>query len=164
MGLSSKLILASKKAGTLINWQGRVSLALTYAGLDAYVYSYTRAYQDEGEGSLSPLLQTIKSDTQIYNVTLAVDPTNMLLIEAALYFYNLPEPVPPASKRFTGLSRLIVHSTTGGSPFVIDNMDSLFDPNSNSYNIFSDDLANWGYTNLTAAATLDFTFELEWYE
>ena len=105
MGLSSKLILASKKAGTLINWQGRVSLALTYAGLDAYVYSYTRAYQDEGEGSLSPLLQTIKSDTQIYNVTLAVDPTNMLLIEAALYFYNLPEPVPPASKRFTGLTQ-----------------------------------------------------------
>ena len=134
MGLSSKLILASKKAGTLINWQGRVSLALTYAGLDAYVYSYTRAYQDEGEGSLSPLLQTIKSDTQIYNVTLAVDPTNMLLIEAALYF------------------------------FVIDNVDSLFDPNSNSYNIFSEDLANWGYTNLMAGPILDFPLELEWYE
>ena len=79
MGLSSKLILAAKKAGMLINWQGNVSLALTYAGLDAYVYSYTRAYQDEGEGSLSPLLQTIKSDTQIYNVTLAVDPNSMML-------------------------------------------------------------------------------------
>ena len=164
MGLSSKLILASKKAGTLINWQGRVSLALTYAGLDAYVYSYTRVYQDEGEGYLSPLLQTIKSDTQIYNVTLAVDRTNMMLIEAALYFYNLPEPVPPASKRFTGLSRLIAHSTTGGSPFVINNMDSLFEPNSNSYNLFSEDLANWGYTNLTAGSTLGFTLELEWYE
>mgnify|MGYP000003276373 FL=1 len=164
MGLSSKLILASKKAGTLINWQGNASLALTHAGIDAYVYSYTRAYQDEGEGSLSPLLQTVKNDTQIYNLTLAVDPNSIMLFEAALYFYNLPEPAPPASKRFTGLSRLIVHSTTGGSPFVIDNMDSLFDPNSNSYNIFSDDLANWGYTNLTAAATLDFTFELEWYE
>ncbi len=113
---------------------------------------------------MSPLLQTIKSDTQIYNVTLAVDPTNMLLIEAALYFYNLPEPVPPASKRFTGLSRLIVRSSTGGSPFVIDNVDSLFDPNSNSYNIFSEDLANWGYTNLTADSTLGFTLELEWYE
>ena len=99
MGLSSKLILASKKAGTLINWQGRVSLALTYAGLDAYVYSYTRVYQDEGEGYLSPLLQTIKSDTQIYNVTLAVDPTNMMLIEAALYFYlsliHISEPTRP---------------------------------------------------------------------
>lgn len=113
---------------------------------------------------MSPLLQTIKSDTQIYNVTLAVDPTNMLLIEAALYFYNLPEPVPPASKRFTGLSRLIVRSSTGGSPFVIDNVDSLFDPNSNSYNIFSEDLANWGYTNLTAGPILDFPLELEWYE
>lgn len=164
MGLSSKLILASKKTGTLVNWRGDVSLALTHAGLDAYVYRYTRAYQTEGEGSLSPLLQTVKSDTQIYNVTLAVDPTNIMLIEAALYFYNLPEPAPPASKRFTGLSRLIVHSTTGGSPFVIDNMDSLFDPNSNSYNIFSDDLANWGYTNLTAGSTLDFPLELEWDE
>ena len=51
MGLSSKLILASKKAGTLINWQGNASLALTYAGIDAYVYIYTRAYQDEGEGA-----------------------------------------------------------------------------------------------------------------
>lgn len=38
MGLSSKLVLATKKAGMLINWQGNVSLALTYAGLDAYVY------------------------------------------------------------------------------------------------------------------------------
>ena len=41
-------------------------------------------------------------------------------------------------------------STTGGSPFVINNMDSLFEPNSNSYNLFSEDLANWGYINLTA--------------
>ena len=164
MGLSSKLILASKKAGTLINWQGNASLALTYAGIDAYVYSYTRAYQDEGEGSLSPLLQTVKNDTQIYNLTLAVDPNSIMLFEAALYFYNLPEPAPPASKRFTGLSRLIVHSTTGGSPFVINNVDSLFEPNSNSYNIFNDDLANWGYTNLTAGSTLDFPLELEWCE
>ncbi len=164
MGLSSKLVLATKKAGMLINWQGKVSLALTYAGLDAYVYSYTRVYQDEGEGGLSPLLQTVKSDTQIYNVTLAVDPNSMMLFGAALSFYNLPEPAPPASKRFTGLSRLIVRSSTGGSPFVIDNVDSLFDPNSNSYNIFSEDLANWGYTNLTAGPILDFPLELEWYE
>ena len=94
MGLSSKLILASKKAGTLINWQGNASLALTYAGIDACVYSYTRAYQDEGEGSLSPLLQTVKNDTQIYNLTLAVDPNSIMLFEAALYFYNLPRALP----------------------------------------------------------------------
>ena len=61
MGLSSKLILASKKAGTLINWQGRVSLALTYAGLDAYVYSYTRAYQDEGEALCLPYCKQLKA-------------------------------------------------------------------------------------------------------
>ena len=65
MSLSNRLLLAAKKAGTLINWQGNASLALTYAGIDAYVYSYTRAYQDEGEGSLSPLLQTVKNDTLI---------------------------------------------------------------------------------------------------
>ena len=82
----------------------------------------------------------------------------------AILKFIIPEPVPPASKRFTGLSRLIVRSSTGGSPFVIDNVDSLFDPNSNSYNIFSEDLANWGYTNLTADSTLGFTLELEWYE
>lgn len=164
MGLSSKLILASKKAGTLINWRGNASLALRHAGVTAYVYSYTRIYQDEGEGSLSPLLQTVKNDIQIYNLTLIVNPNSLMLFKGALCFYSLPEPVPPASKRFTGLSRLIVYSTVGGSPFVIDNMDSLFDPNSSSYNIFSDDLVNWGYTNLTAGATLDFPFELEWYE
>lgn len=164
MGLSSKLVLATKKAGMLGNWQGDVSLTLIYAGVDGYVYDYTRAYQDEGEGSLFPLLQTVKSDTQIYNVTLVVDTITFMLTGAALYFYNLPEPAPPTAKRFAGLSSLIIHSTTGGSPFVIDNMDSLFDPNSNSYNIFSNDLANWGYTNLSAGAALEFTLELEWYE
>ena len=108
MGLSSKLVLATKKAGMLINWQGRVSLALTYAGLDAYVYSYTRAYQDEGEGSLSPLLQTIKSDTQIYNVTLAVDPNSMMLFGAALSFYNLPEPARLPQKGLLGCQVLLL--------------------------------------------------------
>lgn len=164
MGLANKLLLASKKAGTLGNWQGDVSLTLIYAGVDGYVYDYTRAYQDEGEGSLFPLLQIVKSDTQIYNVTLVVDTITFMLTGAALYFYNLPEPAPPTAKRFAGLSSLIIHSTTGGEPFTISDVQSCWDNTNMCYDLFSEDLANWGYTNLSAAGELEFTLELEWYE
>lgn len=164
MGLANKIVLATKKTGTLASWQGDMNLSLIYAGLDAYVYSYTRFYQDEGEGTLTPLLQTVKTDTQIYNLTLAVDPSNIMLFEATLSFYDNPESMSPASKEFKGLKKCVIHSATGGSPFVIDDMKSLFDVSNSMYDLFSEDLANWGYQNLTAGETLDFTFELGWYE
>ena len=62
--------------------------------------------------------------------------------------------------KFEGLKKIIMHSTTGGEVYVIDNPQDYWEPS--AYNIYSSDLANWGFTNLTAGSTLDFTFELEW--
>lgn len=166
MSLSNKILLAAKKPLTLASWRGQVSLGLEYMEEQAYTYSYVRFKDDEGSGSLAPpLLQTVKYDTQLYLLYVAVNPKTMRLLGGSLCFYEYPEPSsPPWPKEFVGLSKCTIYSTTGGYPFVINNMDRYYDPLTNSYIIFSEDLADWAYQNLNARETLDFTFELEWYE
>lgn len=160
MGLSNKILLAAKaKGGTTGQWQGDISCPLFSSTATTVSYGYNPT---AGIGTLSPLLETVKPDIRILGLVITVNPTTMMLTNALLFFDTNPPSGGTVGIKFEKLNKIILHSTTGGEPYVIDNPQDYWAPS--AYNIFSDDLANWAYTNLTAGATLDFTFELEWYE
>ncbi|WP_418562737.1 hypothetical protein [Phascolarctobacterium faecium] len=160
MGSSNKLLLAAKVTGGAIGqWQGDISCPLFSSTATTVSYCCDPA---AGIGTLSPLLETVKPDIRILGLVITVNPTTMMLTSALLFFDTNPPSGGTVGIKFEKLNKIILHSTTGGEPYVIDNPQDYWAPS--AYNIFSDDLANWAYTNLTAGATLDFTFELEWYE
>ena len=160
MGLSNKLLLAAKVTGGAIGqWQGDISSPIYSSTPTPVTYGYNPA---AGIGTLSPLLETVKPDIRILGLVITVNPATMMLTSALLFFDTNPPSDGTGGIKFEKLNKIILHSTTGGEPYVIDNPQDYWEPS--AYNIFSDDLANWAYTNLTAGATLDFTFELEWYE
>lgn len=160
MGSSNKLLLAAKVTGGAIGqWQGDISCPLFSSTATTVSYGYNPA---AGIGTLSPLLETVKPDIRILGLVITVNPATMMLTSALLFFDTNPPSGSTVGIKFEKLNKVILHSTTGGEPYVIDNPQDYWVPG--AYNIFSDDLANWAYVNLTAAATLDFTFELEWYE
>lgn len=160
MGLADKLLLATKaKGGVVGQWQGDISCPIFSSTATTVTYGYNPA---AGIGTLSPLLETVKLDIRVFGLVITVNPATMMLTSALLFFDTNPPSGSTVGIKFEGLGKIILHSATGGEPYVIDNPQDYWAPS--AYNIFSDDLANWGYTNLTAGATLDFTFELEWYE
>ena len=159
MGLSNKILLAAKaKGGTTGHWQGSVVCQLIKpfpsGGIAEYGY-----FPSGGIGSLEPLLETVTKDMAVAGLGIRVDSATLMLTDALIMFDHIGD---SNGIKFEGLSKIILYSTTGGEPYVIDNPQDYWVPN--AYNIFSDDLASWAYTNLTAGVTLEFTFELEWDE
>lgn len=142
----------------LASWQGRIDMPLTSQSTMVAVYGYSTA---DRIGTVTPLLQTVVG-MQIYTVLLAVDPDNLLLMAAYLVFAD-PDGNP---KVFPGLKTLTLFSTTGGEPFVINDIQNHFHPNPGEfeYDIYSWELATWGYQNLTAGLSLNFQLKLEWIE
>lgn len=171
MGLSNKLLLAAKvKGGTAGHWQGDISCK-NYGE----IYEYDRSLWT---GTLSPLLETVKPNIRISSLIIVVNSSTGMLTKASLSF----------STEFKGLKRIIIHSNEAGEPYVIDNPQDYWNVDDDySYNLYSEDLANWWYQNLptgdpegpvdpggpwdpgdpggpSGSSSLDFTFELEWYE
>lgn len=154
MGLANKLLLATKPK-ELSSWQGYINMPATTQSTMTIMYEYSVASHI---GTLNPLLQSVVG-MQIYTVQLAVDPDNFLLTRAILGFAD-PAGNP---KAFPSLETLTLFSTTGGEPFVINDMHNRpLDPSSFEYNIYGWDLASWGYQNLTAGSSLNFQLKLEW--
>lgn len=154
MGLANKLLLATKPK-ELSSWQGYINMPATTQSTMTIMYEYSVASHI---GTLNPLLQSVVG-MQIYTVQLAVDPDNFLLTRAIL---GLADPAGNP-KAFPSLENLILFSTTGGEPFVINDVKNLpLDLISFQYNIYSGDLMNWGYQNLTAGSSLNFQLKLEW--
>lgn len=163
--LSNKLLLAAARGRAVQSWSGNAicelvswdpSLMFLYSSRDStwFIGSF---------GDLHPLLETVKADTQIAGVVISVDAATIFMTECYLYFDNVPSNQQEGIK-FEKLSKIIIHSTTGGEPFTISDVQSCWDNINMCYDLFSEDLANWGYTNLTADSYLEFTLELEWYE
>ena len=167
--LSNKLLLAAARHRTPKSWQGQVTADMyRYTGDQfqsiEYLYSSEKQqFVEPGYGSLDPLLETVKAAMQIAMIKITVDTHTMLLENCRLWFDNVPSNLRDGI-RFEKLSKIIIHSTTGGEPFTISDVQSCWDNINMCYDLFSEDLANWGYTNLTAGSTLDFPLELEWYE
>lgn len=189
MSLSNKILLAAKKPLTLASWRGYAVLNLTYWDDLFCSFNYTRFFEDEGSGSLTPFLETVKTDTQLFSINLIIDNFGSKLSEAYMNFCDVSTPPSYNYRRFEGLSKCTIYSETGGDPFVITDMDSYYDPSITLYNIYSGDLAEWGYENLRIKIVageeilegvtieqalsgevladgiiIDFNMELEWYE
>ena len=167
--LSNKLLLAAARYRTPKSWQGQVTVDMySYTGdqFQSIEYLYSSEKQQfvlPGYGSLDPLLETVKAGMQIAMIKITVDTHTMLLENCRLWFDNVPSNLRDGI-RFEKLSKIIIHSTTGGEPFTISDVQSCWDNINMCYDLFSEDLANWGYTHLTADSYLEFTLELEWYE
>lgn len=163
--LSNKLLLAAARGRTVQSWLGNVECQLAKWDAPSLMFLYgsqASPWLTGGFGTLHPLLETVKADTQIAGVSISVDAAAIFMTECYLYFDNVPS--IQYGIKFEKLSKIIIHSTTGGEPFTISDVQSCWDNTNMCYNLFSEDLANWGYTNLTAGSTLGFTLELEWYE
>lgn len=163
--LSNKLLLAAARGRSVQSWLGNVECQLVKWDDPSLMFLYgSQAYPwlTGGFGTLHPLLETVKADTQIAEVFISVDAATIFMTECYLYFDNVPS--LQYGIKFEKLSKIIIHSTTGGEPFTISDVQSCWDNINMCYDLFSEDLANWGYTNLTAETYLDFPLELEWYE
>lgn len=163
--LSNKLLLAAARGRAVQSWLGNVECELVKWDGPSLMFLYgsqASPWLSGGFGTLHPLLETVKADTQIAEVVISVDAATIFMTECYLYFDNVPS--LQYGIRFEKLNKIIIHSTTGGEPFTISDVQSCWDNINMCYDLFSEDLANWGYTNLTAGSTLDFPLELEWYE
>lgn len=163
--LSNKLLLAAARGRSVQSWLGNVECQLVKWDDPSLMFLYgsqASPWLTGGFGTLHPLLETVKADTQIAEVFISVDAATIFMTECYLYFDNVPS--LQYGIKFEKLSKIIIHSTTGGEPFTISDVQSCWDNINMCYDLFSEDLANWGYTNLTAGSTLDFPLELEWYE
>lgn len=163
--LSNKLLLAAARGRSVQSWLGNVECELVKWDDPSLMFLYgsqASPWLTGGFGTLHPLLETVKADTQIAEVFISVDAATIFMTECYLYFDNVPS--LQYGIKFEKLSKIIIHSTTGGEPFTISDVQSCWDNINMCYDLFSEDLANWGYTNLTAETYLDFTLELEWYE
>lgn len=163
--LSNKLLLAAARGRSVQSWLGNVECQLVKWDDPSLMFLYgsqASPWLTGGFGTLHPLLETVKADTQIAEVFISVDAATIFMTECYLYFDNVPS--LQYGIKFEKLSKIIIHSTTGGEPFTISDVQSCWDNINMCYDLFSEDLANWGYTNLTAGSTLGFTLELEWYE
>lgn len=163
--LSNKLLLAAARGRSVQSWLGNVECQLVKWDDPSLMFLYgsqASPWLTGGFGTLHPLLETVKADTQIAEVFISVDAATIFMTECYLYFDNVPS--LQYGIKFEKLSKIIIHSTTGGEPFTISDVQSCWDNINMCYDLFSEDLANWGYTNLTAETYLEFTLELEWYE
>lgn len=163
--LSNKLLLAAARGRSVQSWLGNVECQLVKWDDPSLMFLYgsqASPWLTGGFGTLHPLLETVKADTQIAEVFISVDAATIFMTECYLYFDNVPS--LQYGIKFEKLSKIIIHSTTGGEPFTISDVQSCWDNINMCYDLFSEDLANWGYTNLTAETYLDFPLELEWYE
>lgn len=164
--LSNKLLLAAARGRSVQSWLGNVECQLVKWDDPSLMFLYgsqASPWLTGGFGTLHPLLETVKAAMQIAMIKITVDTHTMLLENCRLWFDNVPSNLRDGI-RFEKLSKIIIHSTTGGEPFTISDVQSCWDNINMCYDLFSEDLANWGYTNLTAGSTLGFTLELEWYE
>ena len=161
--LSNKLLLAAARGRAVQSWLGNVECELVKWDDPSLMFLYgSPASPTGGFGTLHPLLETVKANTEISRVVISVNAATLFMTESYLYFDNVSS--PQFGIKFEKLSKIIIHSTTGGEPFTISDVQSCWDNINRGYDLFSEDLANWGYTNLTAGSTLGFTLELEWYE
>lgn len=161
--LSNKILLVAAYGGAVQSWLGNVECELVEGGEPSLTFMYASSGSPTGGfGTLHPLLETVKANTEISRVVISVNAATLFMTESYLYFDNVSS--PQFGIKFEKLSKIIIHSTTGGEPFTIYDVQSCWDNINMCYDLFSEDLANWGYKNLTAGSTLGFTLELGWYE
>ena len=168
MGLSDKLLLASR-SGT-VNPQYVAITKLIHDGVGLMnVHGYVAGTEINGYGTLSPMLATFYPSIEIGIIDVSINMATLRLSAAHMAFVAAPvQPDEATVVEFPALKTIVLHSSTGGSPFVINNMQARYAGPDYGYDLFSDELADWAYTNLTVVQddtyglALTFTFGLEW--
>lgn len=164
--LSNKLLLAAGGRRPNKTWTGNVICQLSQMDQNYITFFYGSSFSSwltGGFGLLSPPLEIAKADTQIAGISITVDANTILMNQCYIWFDDYIISAGHGIE-FEALNKITIHSTTGGEPFTISDVQSCWDNTNMCYNLFSEDLANWGYANLTAETYLEFTLELEWYE
>lgn len=163
--LSNKLLLVTAGGSSSTkSWAGDVLCQISQMGQNDITFFYGSWFSpwlSGGFGMLAPPLESEKADTQIAGISITVDANTMLMSQCYIWFDSYAISSGHGIE-FEGLNKITIHSTTGGEPFTISDVQSCWDSTELAYNLFSADLANWGYTNLTAETFLEFTLELEW--